>query len=69
MICWRWIRLFRARQGGDGWRVRQRENAVGMAAMVKADRLQMQVIARELSARLQTEVVGGGRPTWPSPGR
>ncbi|HBX7810556.1 TPA: diol dehydratase reactivase subunit alpha [Klebsiella pneumoniae] len=36
------------------------ENAVGMAAMVKADRLQMQVIARELSARLQTEVVVGG---------
>ena len=35
------------------------ENA-GMAAMVKADRLQMQVIARELSARLQTEVVVGG---------
>ncbi len=30
-----------------------------MAAMVKADRLQMQVIARELSARLQTEVVVG----------
>lgn len=36
------------------------ENAVGMAAMVKSDRLQMQVIARELSARLQTEVVVGG---------
>ncbi|MCS5949111.1 hypothetical protein LNP05_28420 [Klebsiella pneumoniae subsp. pneumoniae] len=36
------------------------ENAVGMAAMVKADRLQMRVIARELSARLQTEVVVGG---------
>ncbi|MBY7096329.1 diol dehydratase reactivase subunit alpha [Klebsiella quasipneumoniae] len=36
------------------------ENAVGIAAMVKSDRLQMQVIARELSARLQTEVVVGG---------
>ncbi|MDP1057485.1 diol dehydratase reactivase ATPase-like domain-containing protein, partial [Klebsiella pneumoniae] len=36
------------------------ENAVGMAAMLKADRLQMQVIARELSDRLKTEGVVGG---------
>lgn len=37
------------------------ENAVGIAAMVKSDRLQMQAIASELSARLNTPVeVGGG---------
>ncbi|WP_275182439.1 diol dehydratase reactivase subunit alpha [Citrobacter freundii] len=36
------------------------ENAVGIAAMVKADRLQMQAIASELSARLNTPVEVGG---------
>ena len=36
------------------------ENAVGIAAMVKADRLQMQAIASELSARLNTLVEVGG---------
>ena len=36
------------------------ENAVGIAAMVKADRLQMQAIASELSARLITPVEVGG---------
>ncbi len=36
------------------------ENAVGIAAMVKSDRLQMQAIASELSARLNTPVEVGG---------
>lgn len=36
------------------------ENAVGIAAMVKADRLQMQAIASELSVRLNTLVEVGG---------
>ena len=36
------------------------ENAVGIAAMVKSDRLQMEVIARELSQRLNTRVEVGG---------
>ena len=36
------------------------ENAVGIAAMVKSDRLQMQAIASALSERLHTEVVVGG---------
>ncbi|ELN2738790.1 diol dehydratase reactivase subunit alpha [Pluralibacter gergoviae] len=36
------------------------ENAVGIAAMVKSDRLQMQAIASALSERLNTEVVVGG---------
>lgn len=36
------------------------ENAVGIAAMVKSDRLQMEVIARELSQRLSTRVEVGG---------
>ena len=36
------------------------ENAVGIAAMVKADRLQMQAIASELSVRLNTLVQVGG---------
>ncbi|VDY65538.1 Diol dehydratase-reactivating factor large subunit [Shimwellia blattae] len=36
------------------------ENAVGIAAMVKSDRLQMEVIAGELSQRLATRVEVGG---------
>ncbi|MFS7306197.1 diol dehydratase reactivase subunit alpha [Rahnella inusitata] len=36
------------------------ENAVGIAAMVKSDRLQMEVIARELSLKLNTHVEVGG---------
>lgn len=36
------------------------ENAVGIAAMVKSERLQMQMIATELSTRLGTQVVVGG---------
>ena len=36
------------------------ENAVGIAAMVKSDRLQMQAIASELNVRLKTEVEVGG---------
>jgi hypothetical protein len=41
------------------------ENAVGIAAMVKSDRLQMQAIASELNVRLKTEVeVGAWKPTW-----
>ncbi|WP_462410557.1 diol dehydratase reactivase subunit alpha [Neobacillus sp. Marseille-QA0830] len=36
------------------------ENAVGIAAMVKADKLQMQMIADELHAQLNVEVVVGG---------
>jgi len=36
------------------------ENAVGIAAMVKSDRLQMEAIARELSQRLNTRVEVGG---------
>lgn len=36
------------------------ENAVGIAAIVKSDRLQMQAIASELSARLNTPVEVGG---------
>ncbi|OAM02583.1 glycerol dehydratase, partial [Salmonella enterica subsp. enterica] len=36
------------------------ETAVGIAAMVKSDRLQMQAIASELSARLNPPVEVGG---------
>lgn len=36
------------------------ENAVGIAAMVKADKLQMQMIADELRARISVEVEVGG---------
>lgn len=36
------------------------ENAVGIAAMVKSDRLQMEVIASELAQRLNTRVEVGG---------
>jgi diol dehydratase reactivase alpha subunit len=36
------------------------ESAVGLAAMVKSDKLQMEIIARELSEQLKTEVGVGG---------
>jgi diol dehydratase reactivase alpha subunit len=36
------------------------ENAVGLAAMVKSDKLQMQIIAQELTERLKTKVEVGG---------
>lgn len=36
------------------------ENAIGLAAMVKADRLQMEMIANDLQERLQKKVVVGG---------
>lgn len=49
----------RAVQGGIAGECSM-ENAVGIAAMVKSDRLQMQAIASELSARLNTPVEVGG---------
>ena len=36
------------------------ENAIGLAAMVKADRLQMQMIASDLQEKMQKKVVVGG---------
>lgn len=36
------------------------ENAIGLAAMVKADRLQMEMIASDLQEKLQKKVVVGG---------
>ncbi|WP_300390245.1 diol dehydratase reactivase subunit alpha [Fusobacterium sp.] len=36
------------------------ENAIGLAAMVKADRLQMEMIANDLQEKLQKSVVVGG---------
>ncbi|WP_349764062.1 diol dehydratase reactivase subunit alpha [Fusobacterium sp. SYSU M8D902] len=36
------------------------ENAIGLAAMVKADRLQMEMIANDLQEKLQKRVVVGG---------
>lgn len=36
------------------------ENAIGLAAMVKADRLQMEMIAKDLQEKLEKKVVVGG---------
>ena len=42
------------------WRVFKVENAIGLAAMVKADKLQMEMIANELQNKINKKVVVGG---------